>query len=153
MLKPSAIISKFLGFDHCWYNGEIVSDAFMNRLTSYVECRPVCPEVEIDMGIPHHPVCIISRSGERRLVQPETSGYITDTMRDFCRDFLASAGHVDGFILRFYFPSYGIKDVKIYPSMEKSTSMGREAGFFGEAVLSRFPLFPVETEGRLKTSG
>jgi uncharacterized protein YbgA (DUF1722 family) len=39
--------------------------------------------------------------------------------------------------------------VKVYPSLKPSSSIKKASGFFGEAVLRRFPNIAVETEARL----
>jgi uncharacterized protein YbgA (DUF1722 family) len=56
---------------------------------------------------------------------------------------------VDGFILKSGSPSSGFKNVKIYPKIEKSSSIARGPGFFGKAVLDRFPYLAIEDERRL----
>jgi len=150
-IKPVVVVSKCLGFAHCRYNGEIINDAFVSRLADHVDYRPVCPEMEIGLGVPRDPIHIVSERGELRLVQPSTGRDVTAAMLDFCERFLGSLREVDGFLLKFRSPSCGTNDVKIFSAQGKSGPMGKGAGFFGNAVLSRFPDLAVETEGRLKS--
>jgi uncharacterized protein YbgA (DUF1722 family) len=70
-------------------------------------------------------------------------------MKSFAETFLKSLKEVDGFILRSGSPSSGFKNVKVYPKIEKSPSIAKGPGFFGKAVLDRFPYLAIEDERRL----
>lgn len=147
--KPVIVVSKCLGFSACRYNGVTIYDDFVDALKKYVDFRPICPEVEIGLGVPRGPVRVVSINNALRLIQPSTDKDLTNTMNDFAYSFLNSIDEVDGFILKSRSPSCGIKDVKIYPSKENSMVIGKGSGFFGSAVIDRFPNLPVEDEGRL----
>jgi len=149
-VKPIIIVSRCLGFAHCRYNGAIINDEFVEKLRDFVEFKPVCAEVEIDLGIPREPVRVVNTNGNLRLIQPTTGLDFTDTIRNFANSFLDSISEADGFILKSRSPSCGIKDVKIYPSAESNMVMEIGSGFFGGAVLEKFPYLVVEDEGRLK---
>jgi uncharacterized protein YbgA (DUF1722 family)/uncharacterized protein YbbK (DUF523 family) len=152
-VRPKVVVSRCLGFDHCRYNGNIISSPIVANLMEYVDFLPVCPEVEIGLGIPRAPVRIILEGGESRLIQSASGRDVTEVMKEFCTDFLDSAGDIDGFILKYRSPSCGIKDVKVYPNAAlKSGAIGKTSGYFGGAVLKEFPYLPVEDEGRLRNS-
>jgi uncharacterized protein YbgA (DUF1722 family)/uncharacterized protein YbbK (DUF523 family) len=152
-VRPKVVVSRCLGFDHCRYNGNIVNSPIVTKLMEYVDFLPVCPEVEIGLGIPRDPIRIILENGEQRLVQSASGRDITEVMKVFCTDFLNSAGDIDGFILKYRSPSCGIKDVKVYPTAAlKSGVIGKTSGYFGGAVLKEFPYLPVEDEGRLRNA-
>jgi uncharacterized protein YbgA (DUF1722 family) len=70
-------------------------------------------------------------------------------MKRFAETFLDSLKAVDGFILKSGSPSSGFKNVKVYPSIEKVASISKAPGFFGEAVLQKFPSLAIEDERRL----
>lgn len=148
--KPRIVISKCIGFDPCRYNGEIVQDKFVARLEPHVEFVCVCPEVEIGLGTPRAPVCIVSEGESFKLVQPSSGLDVSAKMRDFSRGFLDGLKEVDGFILKNRSPSCGFTDVKFYSGPEKGPVIGKTAGFFGGAVLEKFDDRAVEDEGRLK---
>ncbi len=149
-VQPVVVVSKCLGFARCRYNGITIDDDFVSHLKPYVEYRPVCPEVEIGLGVPRDPIRIVRKKNLDRLMQPATGRDHTDRMRDFSEEFLRSCTGVDGFILKARSPSCGIKDVKIFASTDKGPATGKDAGFFGRAVLERFPHLPVENEGRIR---
>jgi uncharacterized protein YbgA (DUF1722 family)/uncharacterized protein YbbK (DUF523 family) len=148
--KPVVVVSKCLGFAHCRYNGQTIPDHFVEQLRNYVEYRPVCPEVEIGLGIPRDPVRIVIDEGKRLLYQPATGKDATDSMQQFNDRFLQSVGQVDGFILKNRSPSCGPWDVKVYSGTKKEAAVSRGSGFFGGEVLARFPGQPIEDEGRLR---
>lgn len=127
----------------------MISSEVIRKLKNHVEFLPVCPEVEIELGIPRDPIRIVEQTGVRRLVQPATDRDVSGVMSEFADLFLDSLTAVDGFILKDRSPSCGIANVKVFASKEKSAPLGKGAGFFGEKVLTRFPYLPVEDEGRL----
>ena len=147
--KPILVVSKCLGFEHCRYNGLIINDDFVDSLKDHVEFKPICAEVEIGLGIPRDPVRVVNVNGELRLIQPSTGRDLTETMQNFANSHLDSMVYVDGFILKSRSPSCGIKDVKIYSNKGDNMVLGKGSGFFGGAVLKRFPHPTVEDEGRL----
>ncbi len=151
--RPRVVSSKCVEFEACRYNGLMIPSAVVRMLKPHVYFKPVCPEVEIGLGVPRQPIRIVKIGGERRLVQPETGRDVTAAMVKFTKSFLDSLGAVDGFILKFRSPSCGIKDVKIYSGTAKGAGSSKGAGFFGGAVLDRFPGLAVEDEGRLKNYG
>lgn len=148
--RPGVVVSKCLGFARCRYNGITIDDDFVALLKPYVRYQPVCPEMEIGLGVPREPIRIVRAGGTDRLMQPATGLDHSVKMRDLCDAFLGGLKEVDGFLLKSRSPSCGIKDVKIFASMEKSPSIGKDAGFFGREVLQRFPRLAIEDEGRVR---
>ena len=147
--KPIIVSSKCIEFDHCRYNGLIISSDVVKALKPFVTFMPVCPEVEIGLGVPRNPIRVVASKGDRALVQPSTGADVTRKMERFARSHLGSLGEVDGFILKSRSPSCGTRDVKIFASAEQQAASDKGAGFFGGAVLEAFPSCPVEDEGRL----
>jgi uncharacterized protein YbgA (DUF1722 family)/uncharacterized protein YbbK (DUF523 family) len=148
--KPIVVVSKCLSFDHCRYNGLIINDDFVEKLKEFVEFKPVCPEVEIGLGIPREPVRVANINGDLRLIQPATGLDLAETMQSFANSFLDGVDKVDGFILKSRSPSCGIKDVKIYSGIKNdSMILERNGGFFGKSVMEKFPNLAIEDEGRL----
>ncbi len=147
--KPRVVVSRCIEFDSCRYNGLKISSDVVKKLRTYVDFTPICPEVEVGLGVPREPIRIITERGTLRLVQPATGRDVTNEMLRFAEGFLGSVGDVEGFILKSRSPSCGIKDVKVYRDMEKGAAVALDVGFFGGAVLKTFPHLPVEDEGRL----
>jgi len=148
--RPIVVVSKCLGFEHCRYNGEIVDDPFVRRLREFVDFKPVCPEMEIGLGVPRDPIRVILKEGEMCLVQPSTGKDFSASMETFCDRFISGVGDADGFLLKARSPSCGTRDVKIYNESGNLMSAAQRQGFFGRAAMRRFGDALVEDEGRLR---
>ena len=149
-MKPRIVVSRCFEFEHCRWNGLVISSEFVRKLAEFVEFIPVCPEVEIGLGVPRDPIRVVRFEEGPRLVQPETGRDVTGDMVSFSERFLDALPPVDGFILKSRSPSCGLKEVKIFAAAGKPDVDGKGAGFFGRAVSERYPLLPVEDEVRLK---
>jgi uncharacterized protein YbgA (DUF1722 family)/uncharacterized protein YbbK (DUF523 family) len=148
--KPVVITSRCFEFDACRYNGQMIPNNFVQALEPWVEFRPVCPELEIGLGVPRDPVRIVRTGGGRSLVQPFTGRDLTSLMRKFSEAFLSSITDADGFILKSHSPSCGIRDAKEFAGAGNENASGKGPGLFSESVLSKFPGLAVEDEGRLR---
>ena len=147
--RPKVVVSRCLGFADCRWNGETINDAFVTKLAQFVEYTPVCPEMEIGLGVPRDPIRLVDSPQGVRLVQPAGGRDVTREMDEFCASFLGGLKEVDGFVLKGRSPSCGPVDVRIYTGPEKGASARRGAGFFGRAVQDAFPQTAVEHEGRV----
>ena len=147
--KPTIVVSRCLGFCKCRYNGDVITDHFVEALTPYVNIITTCPEVEIGLGVPRNPVRMEQEKGEFRLVQPASGEDCTEKMIRYSEDFFGSVGPVQGFILKGRSPSCGIKDVKIYVNREKSAGSIKGVGMFASYAIKQYPYLPIEEEGRL----
>lgn len=148
-MKPRIVVSRCFEFEHCRWNGLVISSEFVRKLDEFVEFIPVCPEVEIGLGVPREPIRVVRSQGGPRLVQPATGRDVTGDMVSFSERFLDALPPVDGFILKSRSPSCGLKEVKIFAAAGKPGVDGKGAGFFGRAVSESYPLLPLEDEGRL----
>jgi uncharacterized protein YbbK (DUF523 family)/uncharacterized protein YbgA (DUF1722 family) len=132
------------------FDGGHKRDAFLvDTLGRFVEWVPVCPEVESGMDAPREPMRLVRKGKDLRLRVIKTGEDLTGTMRRYTRrriDELAD-DELCGFVLKKNSPTCGLERVKVYDSRGKPAKTGR--GLFADAIVSRFPLLPVEEEGRL----
>ena len=147
--RPIIVVSKCLGFESCKYNGTMEENELIEKLKKYAEIIPVCPEVECGLTTPRNTIRIVEIDNKRELVQPKENKFITADMIKFSDEFLNKLSNVDGFILKCKSPSCGIKDAKVYKTIEKGAAVRRERGFFADAVFKHFPNLPIEDDGRL----
>lgn len=147
--KPVVVASKCIGFASCRYNGQCIHSDFVNKLEPYVNYIPICPEMEIGLGVPRGTLRLVLDKDQIELFQPSTGKDYTEDMLNFSEEFFSSLQEIDGFILKSRSPSCGMKDVKIYVGKEKATGTIKGSGIFGKAVSDRFSPLPVEDEGRL----
>jgi len=148
-VKPTVFASKCLGFAACRWNGATIESEIVRKLGAHVDFITHCPELEIGLGVPRPPVCVVEEGGERYLYQPETGRDLTATMRDYTAQTLSSLPEVDGFILKSRSPSCGLTDVKIYSGKDRNFVSAKGAGFFAAQVLERDGAGKAEDEGRL----
>jgi uncharacterized protein YbbK (DUF523 family)/uncharacterized protein YbgA (DUF1722 family) len=149
-LKVRIGISSCLLGQEVRYNGGHKRDEFLaGTLGRFVEWVPVCPEVEMGMGVPRPAIRLERIGGDVRLRMPSTGEDLTESMREFSSrrvEALAALG-LDGYVLKKDSPSCGMERVKIYECAGAPSTDGR--GVFAEALLRRLPHLPVEEEGRL----
>lgn len=162
--RPKLFVSRCLGFEACRYNGAVIEDPTVAKLTALCDVATACPEKETGLGVPRDPVRLARSDGRIRMIQPATGRDHTETMTAFCAAKAAElAGTapgsarppaglpvVDGAVLKSRSPSCGMKDVKIYRSTEPGAMADTGTGLFGAAVLEALDGAPVEDEGRLK---
>jgi len=148
--RPVVVLSRCLELEPVRYNQQVIPFSLVTALQPHVTFVPVCPEVEIGLGVPREPIRIALVKGEPRLLQPATGRDVTAEMDDFSARFLATTGEVDGFILKSRSPSCGTKEVKVYASPEPGAAgVAKRAGLFAAAVQERHPGLAIEDEGRL----
>ncbi len=132
------------------YNGGHKHDRFLTGiLGTYVRFFPLCPEVEIGLGVPRPTIRLQGKVGDPRLVKPKSGDDLTDKMNDWSRskmDEIAS-WNLHGYVLKKGSPSCGLFRVRVYNDFGMPERDGR--GLFAARLAERFPLLPVEEEGRL----
>jgi len=151
--KPTVVISKCLGFGRCRYDQECIASPFVKALKRWVKFIPVCPEMEIGLGVPRDKVILVQKPNNKiALYQPATKRDLTRTMTTYTRDFLNDLdSECDGFILKRKSPSCGIKSAKLYESTRPDARMiGRDTGLFAAGVLERFPHSAITDEEQLE---
>lgn len=147
---PRIVVSRCIEFDFCRYNAAIIRSNVVSELKPFIEFIPICPEVEIGLGIPRDPIRIVQdKNNNHHLIQPNTERDLTEPMTTFARSFLDKLHNIDGFLLKNSSPSCGIKVVKRYGTGKPAAPLGRGPGFFGNAVILRFPFLAIEDEKRL----
>ena len=147
--KPVLVTSKCFEFDACRYNGVMIPNNFVQKLEPFVKFVPVCPEVEIWLGVPRDVIRVVEVKGKKLLVQPTTGKEVSKSMYKFADGFLNSLESVDGFILKSRSPSCGINNAKVFPNADNPVPIGKGPGLFAEKVLEKYPGVAIEDEGRL----
>lgn len=149
--RPRLAISACLLGERVRFDGGHKRDGFLvETLGQFVDWVPVCPEVESGMGAPRESMRLVQHAGrELRLVTNKTGQDHTGSMRRYARRRLEELAGDDlcGFVLKKDSPSCGLERVKVYGAAGMPVRSGR--GLFADALVSRFPLLPVEDEGRL----
>ena len=147
-IKPIIVVSKCLEFDTCRYDGQMITNRYVDKLKNFIEFKPICPEVEIGMGTPRAPIRVIKVDDEMTIYQEETKKDFTQKMNNFSDSYLSKLNDVDGFILKSRSPSCGIGTSKIY-TKNNPAPIGTGSGLFASRVIESFPNHPREDEKRL----
>ena len=132
------------------YDGGHKLDRFLvETLGKYVEWVPVCPEVEIGLGVPRETVRLVGDPSAPRLIAPKSGADYTERMRAWAQERLGqlSAEGLCGFVFKKDSPSSGLFRVRVYDERGNPSRTG--TGIFPREVMRRFPLLPLEEEGRL----
>lgn len=133
------------------YDGGHKRDAFLaDVLAEHVEWVPVCPEVELGLGVPRPPMRLTrGRGSTTRLVVEETGEDLTARMRAYAtwRARGLASLELDGYVLKSKSPSCGQARVPVHDAEDHADAVGR--GLFAEALAEALPLIPMEDERRL----
>ena len=148
-VRPIVVISRCIDFDACRYNGQVIRASLREELEPHMELRPICPELEIGLGVPRDPVRLVRAERGPRMVQPSTDRDLTQPMERFSRRYLGGVPDADGFILKSRSPSCAVRNAKVFHSESPDAGHDSGPGLFAMRVLERFPHAAVEDEGRL----
>ncbi|WP_147821052.1 YbgA family protein [Salidesulfovibrio onnuriiensis] len=137
------------------YNGGHQLDRYLaDTVGAFVEYVPVCPEVGAGMGIPREPVRLVGDVRNPRIVGRKSGEDWTGRMRAWAEKELDRLEQLNlcGFVFKAKSPSSGMARVKVYPP-EGGQPRYDGRGFFAGMFQDRFPLLPVEDDGRLHDAG
>jgi uncharacterized protein YbgA (DUF1722 family)/uncharacterized protein YbbK (DUF523 family) len=143
-------ISSCLLGEKVRYDGGHKLDHFLtDTLGAYVDWVPVCPEVESGLSVPREAMHLVGDPGAPRLVTIRSGVDHTVRMNRWANKKVTSLAVLDlcGFVFKSRSPSSGLRGVKIYSP--EGMPVGTGSGLFAKAFQDRFPLLPVEDEGRL----
>ncbi len=132
------------------YDGGHKLDRFLvNTLGRFVTWVPVCPEVEMGLPTPRESMRLVGNPEAPRLIAPKSGTDHTDRMKAWAKGRLEELAAMDlcGFVAKKNSPSSGVFRVKVYNEHGMAQRIGM--GIFPRELRDRFPLLPIEEEGRL----
>jgi uncharacterized protein YbgA (DUF1722 family)/uncharacterized protein YbbK (DUF523 family) len=150
MKKIKLGISRCLLGEPVRYDGQHKHDEFLtDTLGKYVDYIGVCPEVECGLPVPRESMRLVGSVDAPRLITRGTKRDLTDRMLKWTAAKLSSLEKekLCGFIFKAKSPSSGMERVKVYNS--NGMPAGITSGLFAREFMKKFPLLPVEDEGRL----
>jgi uncharacterized protein YbgA (DUF1722 family)/uncharacterized protein YbbK (DUF523 family) len=143
-------VSSCLLGEEVRFDGGHKHDRFLTDvLGRHIEWVPVCPEVELGLGVPRDTLRLVGTPEAPRLLQEKTGEDLTVRMERYSRERVRelAALELDGFVLKRASPSCGLLRVRVYRDNGVPAADGR--GLFAEALVTALPALPVEEEGRL----
>lgn len=157
--KPLVGISTCLLGQQVRYDGAHKRhDWLVDELGPQVIWVPVCPEVELGLGVPREPIQLVPLAGRPpdsevlRLIGAHSRRDLTEDMRAFAaaRVEALAAERLSGYVFKTRSPSCGITRVKVYEYPgEDPPWEARGQGLFAAAFIARFPDLPVVEEHEL----
>jgi len=121
-MSPAVTGKTLVGVSACLlgeevrYDGDHKLDGFISGpLARAVELRPVCPEVDIGLGVPREPIKLARRGDDLRLVASESGTDLTAAMRSYAEEKVQEldAAGICGYVLKSRSPSCGLGSVPI----------------------------------------
>ena len=148
--RPRVGISTCLLGENVRYDGGHKLDRFLrDTLGTFVDYVPVCPEVEAGFPTPREAFHLEGDIKRPRLVTSRTNVDHTERMESWAMERVSQLEkeNLCGFIFKSGSPSSGMERVKV--KNEKGMPDKKGIGIFARIFMERFPLLPVEEEGRL----
>lgn len=142
----SCLLGEQVRYDGGHKHDRYITDT-LGRFFSFIA---VCPERDCGMPVPREAMRLVGDVAAPRLVTVKTGRDLTEQMQRFCDEKTEQLADADlcGFIFKKNSPSSGLFRVKVYGD-HNGMPVRSGRGLFAAAVTSRFPLLPVEEEGRL----
>jgi uncharacterized protein YbbK (DUF523 family)/uncharacterized protein YbgA (DUF1722 family) len=129
------------------YDGGHKRDRFLaDVLGRRVEWLPVCPEVELGLGVPREPIRLEGNPERPRIVAVQSRRDHTEAMNRLARARVRQLARekLAGYVLKKDSPSCGMQAVRVH-------GYGRHGiGLFARVLMEELPLLPVEDEDRLR---
>ena len=153
--RPKVSISKCLGFGKCRFDGSMISSNEVEQLKEYVDFLPLCPEMGMGLPAPRESLRLIrdkKNEEKNRLVTTKGGVDMTEEMLEFSKSAFTQLLEFqpNGFLLKSRSPSCGIKEVRLYGSIEKGASLNNKSkGIYAEFMMEKFPELVFEDEGRI----
>jgi uncharacterized protein YbgA (DUF1722 family)/uncharacterized protein YbbK (DUF523 family) len=148
--KPRLGISSCLLGERVRYDGGHKRDHFITEILGrFVEWVPVCPELEVGMGVPRESVRLMGAPERPRMIGDRSQTDWTGPMLSYAKRRIEQLEQLrlDGYVFKKDSPSCGMGRVRVYTNSGAPSRSGK--GMFARALTDALPLLPTEEEGRL----
>ncbi len=143
------VSSCLLGYNVRYDGGHKRDPYIIDILGQFFEFVAVCPEVEAGFPVPREAFRLTGEIDHPRLITQKTRIDHTDRMITWagsrCDDLARE--NLCGYIFKSKSPNSGLFRVKVYN--DKGMPLQQGVGLFARVFTERFPLIPVEEEGRI----
>jgi len=143
-----AVSSCLLGHKVRYDGNDKRNSIVVNQLCNYFDCRPICPEYAIGLGVPRDPIQVVKIDLDlRALSLSDKWTDMTDTLIRYANFVCDGLPQLCGFILKARSPSCGLSDVPVYDERGDQISTG--SGIFAGQVRRNKIFLPVIDEIQL----
>lgn len=127
-----------------WDGGHKRDELVTGALSEHLELIPLCPEVELGLGVPRPPINLVDRGG--RLALEGAGADHTEPMQKLARRRAAELieARVSGCVLKSRSPSCGLRDVPVIRGGERIEA--GERGLFAATLAAEIAGLPLEDE-------
>ncbi len=132
------------------YDGGHKHDRYLTDvLGQWLTWVAVCPELDLGLGVPRPTIRLEDAEPAPRLVEAKSGRDLTAAMTAYAEAKVGELQQVelDGYIVKKGSPTCGMERVRVYDRHGVPTRDG--VGIFTRVLRARWPLLPVEEEGRL----
>ncbi len=146
--KPRVGVSACLiGWEVRYAGGHKWTAAVADDIGQSVEWIPVCPELEIGLGVPREAIELVGDVGAPELIAVESRRVLTGTMQAWAAQRLEELDRheLSGYVLKARSPSCGPRGVPVHGAATQLTG----TGLFARALRNRFPGLPIVDETEL----
>ncbi|MBM7071039.1 DUF1722 domain-containing protein [Shewanella sp. 202IG2-18] len=142
-------ISSCLLGEKVRYDGGHKNSKYCSRdLSELFKFVPVCPEMAIGLGTPRKTIRLVRDENQIRVLTSDESFDVTEPLVNFSNEKVKQLSALGGYIFCAKSPTCGMERVLEYKiGTNNATKSG--VGIFAKALMERYPLLPVEEEGRL----
>lgn len=147
---PVGLSSCLAGQQVRYNGGHTQSQLCLKTLSEYFEFNTFCPEVAAGFGTPRPTMRLVGDPNRPRLIfsDGDYDQNLAPQLETGYREKLENLSHLDGYILMKNSPSCGLERIKIYQQNGYAHPQ-KGQGLFATALRERYPLLPLEEEGRL----
>lgn len=162
--RPRVGVSSCLLGNEVRFDGGHKRQAYlMEELAAFVDLVPVCPEVEMGLGVPRETLRLVAgadvadATAGPRLVGTQSGSDHTLAMNAWAAGRVAEIARLelDGYVLKKDSPSCGLERVRLYrpgaPSAAQPSRTG--TGLFAQCLATALPALPLTEEGWLMDAG
>ena len=139
--KIIAVSACLLGYK-VRYDGEHQANEIIQALSEFFELLPVCPEMDIGLGVPREKIALHQQGLMTRLLtcggEPNTD--LTEKMQAYAQKFL-KMHNLAGMILKDKSPSCGVANCKQWLATGEMDNAG--TGIFAATVMRLAPELPM----------
>lgn len=150
MDKIKVGISSCLLGENVRFNGSHKNSPFCSQvLSEWFDFQPICPEVEIGMGIPREPIRLVNENNQIRVKNvTDQSQDFTDRLHNLADEYAPKLDDLCGYIFMQKSPSCGVFRVKVY-NQNGMPETEPAMGAFAYKLKKHYPLMPMEEAGRI----
>lgn len=130
------------------YDGGDKRHRFISQtLARWVQLIPVCPEVEIGMGVPRPSIHLVDTDGGLRAIGVQDGALdVTRELEGLAKDRAQQLQDVDGYIFKARSPSCGLTTT---PIRRQQGGWRKGAGLYAARLRQALPLLPLVEEAAL----